>query len=525
MGLMSMESPAPGEPVARPARVVPRNLSRSDSLNSGPALSAVGTEALPQVTVEALDPASRYLVERSGLGPTDLIVDYVGLTAAALSVALVCSVYHAIGHLSPSPALAFVATFGRLAVVIPLLAAILTSTRRPSLGRPVFSDQVHVLALPLAAGGLVVLAVWQAAFAVLSIYPPALDSVLGMCLLSLTGVAGARVTYHKLRGTQEGRVHRVLIVGSGVVADRVADQMAQSPNVRVVGYVDDDPVDPSLCLGPLRVLSDICAVESVSHVVVAFTRSQPDEIIQALRPLEGRLPITVIPRLFEVLPASAKMHELGSGIAGLNIAPATFGWWPRTVKRTTDVLVAGLAMLVLAPFFIVIALAIRLTSPGPVLFRQIRVGHNGRQFAMLKFRTMHVQQADISPLTPEGESVTGPFPKLKNDPRLTPVGRFLRRKSIDELPQLLNVLLGDMALVGPRPFMLKDAATIDGWALRRYSVRPGITGMWQVSGRNELPFAEMCRLDHLYVNCWSLGLDLRILFRTLWVVISSYGAY
>jgi lipopolysaccharide/colanic/teichoic acid biosynthesis glycosyltransferase len=168
---------------------------------------------------------------------------------------------------------------------------------------------------------------------------------------------------------------------------------------------------------------------------------------------------------------------------------------------------------------------VRLTSRGPVLFRQARIGRNGRQFWMLKFRTMHVERSDVSPASLEGEVVAGPFVKLKRDPRITPLGRFLRHTSLDELPQLWNVLRGEMSLVGPRPFMLEDAAIIEGWALRRYSVRPGITGLWQVSGRNELTVAEMCRLDQLYVNCWSLGLDVRILLRTLWVVLGGHGAY
>jgi len=226
-----------------------------------------------------------------------------------------------------------------------------------------------------------------------------------------------------------------------------------------------------------------------------------------------------------LLPATASVHDLGSGLSGLSVAPATLGTWSRGAKLTMDLVAAGLALILLSPLLMLVALAIRVTSRGPILFRQERIGRLGEHFSILKFRTMYVEESDRSPVNFEGEAVVGPFPKFKDDPRVTPLGRFLRRTSIDELPQLWNVLLGQMALVGPRPFMVEDAAWIDGWALRRYSVRPGITGLWQVSGRNELTFAEMCRLDQLYVNCWSIGLDVRILLRTLWVVFGGHGAY
>jgi exopolysaccharide biosynthesis polyprenyl glycosylphosphotransferase len=477
---------------------------------------------IPPLAAGSLDPGSRYALEHSGLGPADLIVDTVGLAAAALLVALARAADASLaGH---SVAAAFVSTMLRLGLCIPVMVAVLAPTRRRSLLHPVFSDQVHALALPTAAGGLVVLAVWRLASGV-GFSPPRLDWVLSMCALSLATVAGARVVHHTPRRGHPGRVHRVLIVGSGTVADRVSQQMAEAPSVNVVGYVDDDPVDPTRCLGRLDVLREVCERESVDHIVVAFSRSQPQEIIDALRPLQGRLPITVVPRLFEVLPASARMNEIGSGLAGLSVAPATLGPWPRAVKLTLDVFASAVGLLLISPLLLVVAVMVRLTSRGPVLFRQDRVGRNGRHFAMLKFRTMYVEHSNVSPASLGGEAVSGPFPKLKNDPRVTPVGRLLRRTSLDELPQLWNVLRGEMALVGPRPFMLADAATIEGWALRRYTVRPGITGLWQVSGRNELTFAEMCRLDQLYVNCWSIGLDLRILLRTLWVVLGGHGAY
>jgi len=418
----------------------------------------------------------------------------------------------------------FASAFLKLALCVPVFTAVLASTRRRSLLHPVFTDQVHALALPTAAAGLIVLALWRFA-AGMGIVPPKTDWLLGLCAVSLVTVGAARVVHHRPREGRPARSHRVLIVGTGKVADRIAQQMGEAPGVEVIGYVDDDPVDPSRCMGSLGDLSTICDRESVGHLVVAFSRSQPHEIIDALRPMQGRVAITVVPRLFEVLPSTARVHELGQGLSGLSVDPATLGPGPRAIKTSMDLFGAAVALLLLSPALLFVAILIKLTSKGTVLFRQERVGRSGKTFDVIKFRTMYTEHANVSVLSLNGDVAMGPFPKLKNDPRVTPLGRFLRKTSIDELPQLWNVLRREMSLVGPRPFMLEDARAIGGWALRRYSVRPGITGLWQVSGRNEISFAEMCRLDQLYVNCWSLGLDLRILLRTLWVVLGGHGAY
>lgn len=491
-----------------------------------PTIERLGADPLATeqaIGLDTLDPGSRYALEHSGLGPTDVFVDAAGLVASGLLVSLAAGINAiTVGH---GALFAFVTTFVRMAVAIPVLTAVLGSTRRRSLLLPVFSDQVHALALPLAAGGLLVLTMWRLLVAVLGIIPPRLDWVLLNCAFALPCVAAMRVLHFRPRKGRPGRVHKVLIVGSGSVADRVSHQMDEAPGVEVVGYVDDDPMDPSRCIGRLGDLNEVCERESVSHLVVAFSRSQPHEIIDALRPLQGRLPITVIPRLFDVLPTSAKVHELGSGLAGLSVAPAALGRGPRAIKLTMDLCASAMALLLLSPLLLLVSAVVRLTSRGPVLFKQTRIGRNGKEFTVFKFRTMSVQQSSAEAVAPEGETVAGPFRKLKNDPRVTPLGKVLRKTSIDELPQLWNVLRGEMSLVGPRPFMVEDAASINGWALRRYSVKPGITGLWQVSGRNDLTFAEMCRLDQLYVNCWSIGLDVRILLRTLWVVFGGRGAY
>jgi exopolysaccharide biosynthesis polyprenyl glycosylphosphotransferase len=195
------------------------------------------------------------------------------------------------------------------------------------------------------------------------------------------------------------------------------------------------------------------------------------------------------------------------------------------VKGAVDRCIAALAIVLLAPVLAAIAMAVRLTSDGPALYRQERVGANGRTFTMLKFRSM-VVDADRRLADLQGENISdGLLFKLRNDPRVTPVGRWLRRLSLDELPQLFNVIGGSMSLVGPRPPLPAEVARYEGSVSRRLLVKPGLTGLWQISGRSDLPWEEAVRLDLRYVENWSLTLDALILCRTTSAVLFSRGAY
>jgi lipopolysaccharide/colanic/teichoic acid biosynthesis glycosyltransferase len=196
----------------------------------------------------------------------------------------------------------------------------------------------------------------------------------------------------------------------------------------------------------------------------------------------------------------------------------------RSVKRLIDITGAVMLLLLLAPLLLAAVAAVRLDSPGPVIFRQARTGRGGRDFQVLKFRTMHVgSERERSTLAGHNES-DGHLFKIRHDPRVTTAGRWLRRWSLDELPQLVNVVRGEMSLVGPRPLPREDSA-FTGAALRRLEVRPGLTGLWQISGRSDLGWDEALRLDLTYVESWSLGLDLRILARTPSAVLRGDGAY
>jgi exopolysaccharide biosynthesis polyprenyl glycosylphosphotransferase len=197
----------------------------------------------------------------------------------------------------------------------------------------------------------------------------------------------------------------------------------------------------------------------------------------------------------------------------------------RIAKRVLDVVVAIVALILLAPLMLLIAIAIKLDSPGPVLFRQVRIGRGGKPFWFIKFRSMVKNAEQIKrDLAPQNEVRGGPVFKMRNDPRITRVGRFLRRYSLDELPQLIHVLHGEMSLVGPRPPLPSEVASYGEWELRRLSVLPGLTCLWQISGRSDIGFREWVELDHIYIDTMSFWTDLKILLFTVPAVITGKGA-
>lgn len=472
----------------------------------------------PEVTVGGVPRRRRAGVEALAMDVLGLLVAI--MVGAAFAVGAVEVERH-----GPGGGAVFGGTLLRLLVCLPVLVVALASTRQPVRAqlRSTMGWHMGQVVGSLGVGGLASLVLWQVVH-LSGVSEPSVDAVLVTCVASVVTVGGCRSIGHGAPRRKKGRARRVVVVGSGVVAGRVAQCLGASGDV-VVGFVDDDPIDRERWLGKLEHLSDVCQRSGADHVVVAFSMAPAKRLLDALRPLQGTLPISVIPRLFDVLPASATVTDLGAGIPALTMAPSTLGWWPTMLKRTVDVVGAAAALIALSPVLLAAALAVRLSSRGPVVLRQRRIGRYGEQFTMVKFRTMVVDRPRVPRGASTAEVAEGPFFKLKCDPRVTRVGRWLRRTSIDELPQLLNVLLGQMSLVGPRPFLPEDSAHIRGWASRRYSVRPGVTGLWQVSGRNDLTFDDMCRLDHLYVACWSFGLDLRILARTVRAVLAGHGAY
>jgi exopolysaccharide biosynthesis polyprenyl glycosylphosphotransferase len=345
-------------------------------------------------------------------------------------------------------------------------------------------------------------------------------------LLAVVGLTAWRVLAHHLYEFLRdlyGSNNRVLIVGANRLGRQLAEELGQ--RYEVVGYVDNgtdlEQMELPL-LGPVAQLEELVQAFAVDELIIALPSVRREQVSHILARGFGRhVEVKLLPELDPLLPERFAVHQLG-GRQYLGFVPVAAVSW---VKRATDLLFVGLGLLVISPVLAIITLAVKLDSPGPVLYRQQRVGKDGRLFSMLKFRSM-CQDADrrLDALRAQNEA-TGPLFKMRNDPRITRVGAVLRRWSLDELPQLFNVVRGEMSLVGPRPPLPKEVAEYEEWQLGRLRAVPGLTGLWQVSGRSEVPFHDMVRLDLHYIRNWSFALDLEILLRTIPAVLTNRGAY
>jgi exopolysaccharide biosynthesis polyprenyl glycosylphosphotransferase len=331
-------------------------------------------------------------------------------------------------------------------------------------------------------------------------------------------------------------VERCLIIGGGPVSELLGRKIEAHPEygAKVVGVldpVDDDPdetavPDASFPHYPLASVAEFEAIarrEDADRVLIAFSRMGVEdllEIIQTSKLLE--LKITVVPRLFEMIGHSVEVDQV-EGMTLLGVRGFTRTRSSLALKRLLDVMGAAAGLIVLSPLLAVMALAIKLTSSGPIFFRQERIGRENEPFTLLKFRTM-VDGADaLKPTLQHLNEADGIMFKIADDPRVTRIGRHLRRTSIDELPQLWNVLKGEMSLVGPRPLVPDEDGQVLGWHRARLELTPGLTGPWQVMGRTSIPFQEMIKLDYLYVAEWSLWNDIKLLIRTAPVVVLGGG--
>jgi len=352
-------------------------------------------------------------------------------------------------------------------------------------------------------------------------------------LLALVGIRLGVVWYFRRSLRRGEHFRRVLIVGSGTRAKRLAETLLQNSEwgIRIVGHLDPDAtrvgdrVLESSVLGTVGDISSVLKGNVIDEVILAVPRAMiPDlgKIAQACE--EEGVKLCLMADVFDVHAVRTRLVALGP-IPLLTLEPVAQEEWKLLVKRLMDFAIAALMVPLLLPVIGLIVLAIKLDSPGPVFFIQERVGRRKRRFRMLKFRTM-VQDADRRQAEVEHlNEAKGPIFKIANDPRITRVGRFLRRSSLDELPQLLHVLTGEMSLVGPRPMSLRDVDLFDqGPQRKRFSVKPGLTCLWQISGRSDLPFSKWLELDLAYIERWSLSLDLKILFKTLPAVLSGRGA-
>ncbi len=234
--------------------------------------------------------------------------------------------------------------------------------------------------------------------------------------------------------------------------------------------------------------------------------------------------VRIAPTTVELLTQRAE-YVPGQGVPLFELRPPVVAGLDWAVKRAFDIVVSGLLITVALPAWALIALAVKLDSPGPVFYRDRRIGLGEAEFGMFKFRSMYVDAGERQAALEIENEASGPLFKIKDDPRVTTIGRFLRRYSVDEMPQVLNVLRGEMSLVGPRPLPLRDYVQLEEWHRKRYRVLPGMTGLWQVSGRIDLSFDDLVRLDFYYLENWSIWLDISILAKTLPAVVARRGAY
>lgn len=324
----------------------------------------------------------------------------------------------------------------------------------------------------------------------------------------------------------------VLIVGSGPRAAGVQRLIHRRPEwgLRIVGFVDEGrtPIDgeiPAERVHKLIEMPELLRREVIDEVIIATPRSMLGAILPVVAACgSAGVPFTLLADIFgDYLPPPIVTRF--DTLAALRFAPVHHSPARLMVKRFIDIVGAGTGLLVAAPVIAMSGLLVRITSPGPILFRQVRCGLYGRQFSMFKLRTMCVDAEEKREALLHLNEMTGPVFKLHDDPRVTPMGRFLRRYSLDELPQLWNVLKGDMSLVGPRPPVPHEVAQYETFERRRLSMRPGITCLWQVSGRNHVAsFDEWVRLDLEYIDTWSLVNDLKILLKTIPAVLRGTGA-
>jgi exopolysaccharide biosynthesis polyprenyl glycosylphosphotransferase len=336
---------------------------------------------------------------------------------------------------------------------------------------------------------------------------------------------------HTRRGDRWSRI--ALVVGTGESARDLVQALRRYPEAgwRVRGCVSLDAADPTRAVGDAPVtgtLADLPDLLQADEVVdEVFFAVRPDRLEAIADALELCESLGVDTRVLIDLYRPGQAHPFVEDLFGLpfyGFSPTLTRQGALAVKRGLDIAAAGALLLVLFPLLAGIAVLIKLTSRGPVVFRQQRAGFHGRRFGMYKFRSMVEGAEEMRVEVAHLNEMAGPVFKISRDPRLTWIGRFLRRTSLDELPQLLNVLRGEMSLVGPRPLPVYEARGIKGAQRRRLAMRPGMTGLWQVSGRNSVDFERWMQLDLAYVDRWTLGLDLRIFLRTIPVVIRGDGA-
>ncbi|HEX2183929.1 MAG TPA: sugar transferase [Chloroflexota bacterium] len=352
-----------------------------------------------------------------------------------------------------------------------------------------------------------------------------------IALLSLLRL-GVRWVINQRRRRGIGLI-RVLVVGAGHIGKMVMQQIANRPGLGyvLVGFCDDvfwaqqAPFGRFRCLGAVANLPDVLTEHAIDEVVIALPSAEHQRILEMVALCEqSGVGFRLVPDTFDLTLGTLEVDQL-AGIPLIGRREKALRGFNLLLKRVIDVVVSAAALLVLGPVLLVVAIAVKLDSRGPIFYSQERIGAGGRVFRIYKVRSMYVDADHQLERLRQHNQAGGPTFKMKDDPRRTRVGRFIRKFSLDEVPQLWNVLVGDFSLVGPRAPIPREVEAYDEWHKRRLEVTPGLTGLWQVSGRSDVPFDEMVMLDLYYIENWSLALDLKIILSTIPAMLSGRGAY
>jgi exopolysaccharide biosynthesis polyprenyl glycosylphosphotransferase len=451
-----------------------------------------------------------------------LMIDYLGVAGALTTALWLKDALR--GESSVSMAWNQATQWTSFAYLITLLMFARTDlyaerSRRPGLGRiatALFQTTVITLVFALASGQH---------FSSYYIFYGSL--IFGTAYITAMRHVHTRVTGWLL--TKAGYRRRALLVGSGDQIEAVAHALAapSAPTTDVIGYISlkPRPENGLRSLGRLADLKQILVTARIQDVIIADPDFPQDQAVELVDLCHQRgVAVQVAPSTMQILIDRAEFVP-GQTVPLFRLRPPVFEGIDYALKRSFDLLVASVALLLLSPVLLAIAAAVKLSSRGPVIYRSIRPGIGGQPFACLKFRTMRESADQIQSDLESLNEKSGALFKIRNDPRLTGVGGILRRFSLDELPQLVNVIRGEMSLVGPRPLPLRDFDRLEEWHKKRYLVLPGLTGLWQVSGRSELDFDDLVRLDFLYLEQWSIFLDMSILLKTVPAVLSRRGAF
>jgi exopolysaccharide biosynthesis polyprenyl glycosylphosphotransferase len=496
----------------------------SDSFAAGAAADAVGTGESAPSTHATRKRRRGWLVHRALV-----TADATGLLVA-LGLATILVPPGVTGHLSR------IEEFGVFALALPLWVGV--AKLYGLYGRDEMRADISTVDDFTGVFSATTVGVWIFFIATnqTGLITPSLTRTTTFWLLAILIIPAARVMARACCRRMDGYTQNTIVVGTGPVGRQVVRKILSHPEygLRVVGFVDSHPTSSSGKVGGLPILGtprdvgEIAAALDVERVIVSFVEDSFEETLSLVRELRDRdVQIDIVPRMFEAIGTNSAVHMIEGmplvGLPPLRLSPSSL-----LLKRTLDVVGSAVGLFLLAPLFLAITIAIKVSSPGPVFFRQIRRGEADTTFRIYKFRTMcddaEALKGQLVHLNMHEHGDARMF-KIPDDPRVTRVGNVLRRWSIDELPQLINVLKGEMSLVGPRPLILEEDGYVVDWARKRLALRPGITGSWQAQGRSDIPFDEMTKLDYLYVTNWSLKEDIRLILLTIASLARQRGAY